>query len=100
LTGLRRFEDAPASSVDGGGGLNWPRLLRNWGKVELDFQEFYGIDLGAPGFLRTRSWRWLSIRVLGLLSVDRGFAGTGGSRLQRALRPVKIELPPDKGAKP
>ncbi len=28
----------------------------------------YGIDVGAPGLLRERSWRWLKVRILGLLS--------------------------------
>jgi len=99
VTGLRRFEDAPASKPGGIGGENWPTFIRHWGKIELDFQEVYGIDLGAPDLMRSRSWRWLSLRVIGLLSVDRGPFGTGGSRLQRALRPVKIETP-QKGAKP
>lgn len=78
----------------------WSDLLPLWRIIEVDFQEIYGLDIGAPGFLASRSWRWLTVRVFGLLSTDRGFAGTGGSRLQRALRPVKIELPPGKGTKP
>ncbi|MFE7116664.1 hypothetical protein ACFU99_14745 [Streptomyces sp. NPDC057654] len=39
----------------------------------------YGLDVGAPGLLRARSWRWLRVRVLGLLSAE--------SRLARVLTP-------------
>ncbi|MEU7046036.1 hypothetical protein AB0A77_33970 [Streptomyces varsoviensis] len=47
----------------------------------------YGVDVGTPGFLRARSWRWLRVRVLGLLSAE--------SRLARVLTP-----PPDSSAPP
>ncbi|GAA2772766.1 hypothetical protein [Saccharopolyspora taberi] len=40
--------------------------------------EFYGIDVDS-GVLRTRSWRWLRARIVGLLSCE--------SRLARALTP-------------
>lgn len=73
--------------------------MEHWKLVELDFQEVYGIDLKTPGLLKARSFRWLMVRAFGLLSTDRGPFGTGGSRVQRVLRPVKIETPP-KGAKP
>ncbi|MEV0444504.1 hypothetical protein AB0I84_29185 [Streptomyces spectabilis] len=42
--------------------------------------EVYGIDLGDPHLMRARSWRWLRVRVLGLLSAD--------SRLARHLAPA------------
>ncbi|MCB5167993.1 hypothetical protein LG634_24595 [Streptomyces bambusae] len=32
--------------------------------------ETYGIDLDTPGLLRARSWRWLRLRILGLLSSE------------------------------
>ncbi|MEU8195230.1 hypothetical protein AB0C10_15765 [Microbispora amethystogenes] len=38
--------------------------------IEADFQSHYGIDLGTPGLLISRSWRWLRTRILGLLSAD------------------------------
>ncbi|WP_275467860.1 hypothetical protein [Streptomyces noursei] len=41
--------------------------------------EVYGLDLGVPGILRARSWRWLRVRILGLLSAE--------SRLARVLTP-------------
>jgi hypothetical protein len=41
----------------------------------------YGIDLAEPGLLRCRSWRWLRVRVLGLLDAD--------TRIARALTPHK-----------
>jgi len=43
--------------------------------------ERYHIDLSEPGLLDNRSGRWLSVRILGLLSVD--------SRLNRVLFPPK-----------
>lgn len=57
----------------------WPRLLAHWSLVELDLHEQYGIDVGEPGLLRRRSWRWLRLRVHGLLSTE--------CRTQRALNP-------------
>ncbi|WP_433355637.1 hypothetical protein ACQP25_17280 [Microtetraspora malaysiensis] len=39
----------------------------------------FGIDLGEPGVLRARSWRWMRTRLHGLLTCD--------SRLARALDP-------------
>lgn len=74
--------------------------MEHWELVQLDFQEIYGIDLSTPGLLRARSFRWLVLRTIGLLSTDRGPLGTGGSRVQRVLRPVKIEVPPTPGATP
>jgi hypothetical protein len=48
--------------------------------VELDFHEIYSIDLAEPGLLAARSWRWLFIRLVGLISTE--------SRIQRALNPT------------
>ncbi|MFE6500776.1 hypothetical protein [Kitasatospora sp. NPDC057738] len=36
--------------------------------LEADLHQVYGIDLSAPDLLRERSWRWLKVRILGLLS--------------------------------
>jgi len=55
-------------------------LLAHWTLVELDFQEVYGIDLAAPGFLRSRTWRWVMVRIVGLLSTK--------GRVQRVLNPT------------
>jgi hypothetical protein len=33
-------------------------------------QQRYGIDLAQPGLLERRSWRWLKVRIVGLLDVD------------------------------
>jgi hypothetical protein len=54
-------------------------LLEQWPLIEADLHETYGIDVGAPGALRERSWRWLKVRVAGLLSTE--------SRLQRHFNP-------------
>ncbi|MFD9879997.1 hypothetical protein ACFWZT_00845 [Streptomyces alboflavus] len=37
------------------------------------------MDVGDPHLMRTRTWRWLRVRILGLLSAD--------SRLARHLAP-------------
>jgi hypothetical protein len=57
----------------------WHDILDAWTAVELDFQDrtIYGIDLES-GILRDRSWRWLQMRILGLIS-------TPSSRLHRVL---------------
>ncbi|MFF9261994.1 hypothetical protein [Streptomyces longwoodensis] len=62
--------------------MKWARLLDEWPLVEADLHEVYGVDVGAPGVLEARSWRWLRVRILGLLSTD--------SRINRLLFP-----PPD-----
>jgi hypothetical protein len=48
--------------------------------VELDFQQVYSIDLGEERLLRRRSWRWMQLRLFGLLSTE--------GRVQRALNPT------------
>lgn len=40
----------------------------------------YGIDLDDRELLRARSWRWLKVRIVGLLDMPE-------SRLRRMLRP-------------
>lgn len=62
--------------------MSWAQILDEWPLVEADLHETYGLDIGAPGLLDARSWRWLRVRILGLLSAD--------SRLNRLLTP-----PPD-----
>ncbi|GAB3598636.1 hypothetical protein GCM10027586_00760 [Kineococcus gypseus] len=52
-------------------------LLAHWQAIENDLQD-RGIDL-ADGCLDTRSWRWLTVRIAGLLDAD--------TRLARALDP-------------
>ncbi|MYX36723.1 MULTISPECIES: hypothetical protein [unclassified Streptomyces] len=59
--------------------MKWARLLEEWALIEADLHEIYGIDIGAPGILTGRSWRWLRLRVYGLLSAD--------SRISRVLNP-------------
>ncbi|HEY9409323.1 MAG TPA: hypothetical protein VIQ30_22680 [Pseudonocardia sp.] len=60
--------------------MTWGQILQRWSLVEADLHERYGIDVDSP-IMRGRSWRWLRVRVFGLLSVD--------SRLARALQPRK-----------
>jgi len=35
--------------------------------IETDMHQVYGIDLGDRGLLRARTWRWLKVRIAGLL---------------------------------
>lgn len=37
-----------------------------WGAIEADFHREYGVDLSAPGLLRSHSWRWFVTRLAGL----------------------------------
>ncbi|MFF4751831.1 hypothetical protein [Streptomyces sp. NPDC001270] len=59
--------------------MTWAQLLAEWPLIEADLHEVYGVDVGAPGLLDVRTWRWLRVRILGLLSAD--------SRINRLLLP-------------
>jgi hypothetical protein len=59
-------------------------LLAEWPLIECDLHETYGVDVGS-GILRDRSWRWLRVRILGLLSAD--------SRLARRFAPPPQQKP-------
>jgi hypothetical protein len=47
--------------------------------VEVDLHQHYGIDIDDRELLRRKSWRWLSLRILGLLSIE--------SRLRASIYP-------------
>jgi hypothetical protein len=49
--------------------------------VEADLHQVYGIDLESPASLEGRSWRWLRVRIFGLLDSD--------TRIARSLTPDK-----------
>lgn len=53
-------------------------LFEHWRHIEADLHQFYGIDLDDPD-RRPRSWRWLKVRIIGLVAVE--------SRIARALAP-------------
>jgi hypothetical protein len=59
--------------------VSWAQILDEWPLIEADLHEVYGVDVGAPGLLDDRTWRWLRVRILGLLSAD--------SRINRLLYP-------------
>ncbi|TMV00278.1 hypothetical protein FGK60_09750 [Streptomyces sp. DASNCL29] len=65
--------------------MTWGLLLEQWPLIEADLHEVYGLDVEASGILRARSWRWLRIRILGLLSAD--------SRLARHFAPPDDKTP-------
>jgi hypothetical protein len=68
--------------------VKWAQILDEWPLVEADLHETYGVDVGAPGLLETRSWRWLRVRIFGLLSAD--------SRINRQLFPPDESRAPSK----
>jgi hypothetical protein len=47
--------------------------------VEADLHDVYGVDVEDRALMRARTWRWLRVRVEGLLACD--------SRLHRTLFP-------------
>ncbi|MFB8772096.1 hypothetical protein [Streptomyces broussonetiae] len=55
--------------------------MEQWPLIEADLHSEYGID-ASSGVLRQRSWRWLQVRILGLLCAE--------TRLRRHFAP-----PPD-----
>ncbi|WP_432041407.1 hypothetical protein [Streptomyces cadmiisoli] len=44
-------------------------MLGQWHLIEPDLHDTYGIDVES-GILRQRSWRWLQIRIGGLLCAE------------------------------
>lgn len=48
--------------------MSWADILAHETAIEADLHQTYGIDYEDA--LDTRSWRWLSLRILGLLSTD------------------------------
>lgn len=51
--------------------ISWPELLEQWPLIEADLHDVYGVDVEAdPSPLDTRTWRWLRIRIAGLLNAD------------------------------
>lgn len=56
-------------------------ILGEWGLIEADLHERYGIDVEDDNLLSRRSWRWLRVRISGLLAVE--------SRLHNKLNPPK-----------
>lgn len=53
--------------------------------VEADLHSEYGIDVEDRALMGARSWRWLRVRIQGLLAAD--------TRLQRALAPTPETVP-------
>ncbi|WP_336214380.1 hypothetical protein [Nonomuraea sp. LPB2021202275-12-8] len=79
VTGLRDwYEPGDGLSVDSPA-VTWTALLERWALIEADLHECYGLDLDAPGLLTSRTWRWLRIRIFGLLKAE--------TRIARALAP-------------
>lgn len=80
-TGLYEWYDIPQAAKPGKGKtIRWQDILTRWALVEADLHSEYGIDVDDRDLLRRRTWRWLRIRILGLLAAD--------TRLSRALAPA------------
>ncbi|XTZ18193.1 hypothetical protein ACQSSU_12865 [Micromonospora echinospora] len=58
--------------------------MTHWRLVEADLHSEYGVDVEDRALMRARSWRWLEVRITGLLSAD--------TRLYRTLAP-ESEMP-------
>lgn len=56
--------------------VTWGDVLGQWAAIECDLHEVFGIDVES-GVLSHRTWRWLRIRIEGLLDMR--------SRLAKAL---------------
>jgi hypothetical protein len=41
-------------------------ILQYWSLIEVEFHPAFGVDLGEPGILHRRSWRWLRLRLVSL----------------------------------
>ncbi|GGO54100.1 hypothetical protein GCM10012286_63070 [Streptomyces lasiicapitis] len=72
VSGLHEWYEWPAGTGPrtAQASLTWPQLLDQWPLIEADLHEAYGVDVGHRRLMRARSWRWLRVRVLGLLSAD------------------------------
>lgn len=84
VTGLWEWYELPEERATSGQRVSWAEILTNWRLVEADLHDVYGIDVEDRELMRSRSWRWLEVRITGLLAAD--------TRLYRALAP-EPELP-------
>jgi len=88
-TGLSDWYDYPEGH--GKPGLKWSEILKHWNAIEADLQDA-GIDLSS-GILRARSWRWLQVRIIGLIGKPPTFHPDGrviaATRLGLALHPIE-----------
>jgi hypothetical protein len=81
VSGLYEWYEIPedlARQRDGEA-VSWEAILSHWTLIEADLQQQYGIDVEDRALMRGRTWRWLRLRIVGLLNTD--------SRLHRALAP-------------
>ena len=74
----------------------------HWPAVEADLHDTYGIDVEDKALMGSRTWRWLSTRVRGLLdrppayvAYQSGehtkFAAVPSTRIGNLLNPPKFE---------
>ena len=71
----------------------------HWRLIEADLHDVYGIDVNDDDLLSRRSWRWLRVRIGGLLEMPPTFAPYGdgkvaaipSTRLGYALNPPEFK---------
>lgn len=68
-TGIRDWyaRPAPAQEKPQETKVGWSDILNQWGAVECDLHDRYGIDCES-GILHQRTWRWLSLRIIDLIN--------------------------------
>lgn len=69
ITGLYEWYDVPETErPPEGPQLTWHDLTRypRWLLVEADLQDC-GVDIDDRALMRSRTWRWLQVRIVGLL---------------------------------
>jgi hypothetical protein len=88
--GIYEWYEAPESVFEQASRptLTWLTIFEHWALLEADLHQHYGIDLGDKALLRSRDWRWLRVRIVGLCSIE--------SRLSRALNPPEEKAPKGK----
>lgn len=77
-SGLYEWYEPPEAekATQTGPPITWHDLVSRWWLVEADLQDT-GVDIEDKRLMRLRSWRWLEVRILGLLHAD--------TRIARAL---------------
>ena len=64
------YEDVPVEeATPSGSRLTWDELFAHWLEIECDLFDA-GIDVEDRELMRSRSWRWLLVHIVGLLHAD------------------------------
>jgi hypothetical protein len=70
-TGIWEWYEIPDAEIQRletqANGVTWDALLTHWSAIEADLQD-RGIDVDDTTLMASRSWRWLRVRITGLLA--------------------------------